>query len=165
MLVLKKLFVVLEDKIIKIYTDGSCNTESKVGGWALIILNNLENIVLQNLELETTHNRMELTAVIKAIEYIKNKIPNYNLIQIYTDSQYVAQIPKRADKIISKDFKTNKGKDIQNLDLIKRLMQLIESTKIEFIKVKAHQKSTNQPNYNREVDKLSRKIVRNYMNS
>ena len=146
--------------IIDIYTDGSCNPQYKIGGWAALIFNKDEKIVLQGNDTETTHNRMELTAVIKAIEYVLKKNHKFELIKIYTDSQYVERIPFRTEKLVSKDFITKGGNKLKNADLIKELIKLIDCTNIEFIKVKAHQKASDTPNYNREVDKLSRKIVR-----
>ena len=150
----------MNNKVIEVYTDGSCNPQYQIGGWAALIFINGEKVVLQGNATETTHNRMELTAVIKAIEYVLKEFSECKLIKIYTDSQYVERIPFRINKLKEKQFITKKGKSIQNIDLIKKLITLIETTKIEFIKVVAHQKSTIIPNYNREVDKLSRKIVR-----
>lgn len=150
----------MNKEIIEIYTDGSCNPQYQIGGWAAIIFVAGEKVILQDYAIETTHNRMELTAVIKSIEYVLKEFPENNIIKIFTDSQYVERIPARTKKLVSKDFITKKGKSIQNLDLIKKIIDLIDHTKIEFIKVKAHQKASETPNYNREVDKLSRKIVR-----
>ena len=150
----------MNKQIIEIYTDGSCNPQYKIGGWAALIFNNGKKVVLQGIATETTHNRMELTAVIKSIEYVLKKFPEFKSIKIYTDSQYVERIPFRTEKLISKDFITKRGKKIQNSDLIKKLIKLIYCTSIEFIKVKAHQKASEITNYNREVDKLSRKLVR-----
>jgi len=65
-------------------------------------------------------------------------------------------------RLRSNHFTTSRGNAIQNTDLIKKLYELIESINIEFVKVKAHQKKSVKVNYNREVDKLSRKIVRDY---
>jgi len=146
--------------IIEIYTDGSCNPQYQIGGWAAIIFGAGEKVVLHDHAIETTHNRMELTAVIKSIEYVLKEIPNYKSIKIFTDSQYVERIPARTERLVSKNFNTKKGKKIQNLDLIQKLIDLLNHPKIEFIKVKAHQKASETPNYNREVDKLSRRIVR-----
>ncbi|MCD4834899.1 MAG: ribonuclease HI [Bacteroidales bacterium] len=150
--------------IIDIYTDGSCNPQYKIGGWAAIIFINDKKIVLQDIATETTHNRMELKAVINAIEYVLKEIQEFKLIRIYTDSQYVERIPFRTEKLLSKDFITKGGNSLQNSDLIKKLIHLIDCANIEFIKVKAHQKVSETPNYNREVDKLSRKLVRQQIN-
>jgi len=151
----------LNNKTIVVYTDGSCHTQLKIGGWAALIFYNNEKIVLQGSDKNTTHNRMELLAVINSIKYIIKELSDFKNINIYTDSQYVERIPLRIKKFVSKDFKTKSGKEIQNIDLVKELIQLIDTTQIDFIKVKAHQKSTSLPNFNREVDMLSRKIVRN----
>ena len=148
---------------IKIYTDGSCNTQSKIGVWAAILFINNEIIKLYDVEENTTNNRMELTAVIKSIEYIQDNYPNYNSIELYTDSQYVEKLPSRAEQLIKNNFITKKGSLLQNTDLIKRFYELLKFTKIQIVKVKAHQKSTEEINYNREVDKLTRKILRNYL--
>lgn len=151
----------MKNQVIEIYTDGSCHTQQKLGGWAALIFINDKKIVLQGTATETTNNRMELSAVINAIEYVLKEIQKFKLIKIYTDSQYVERIPSRIEKLVSKNFKTKKGVQIQNIDLVKKLITLTEIAEIEFIKVKAHQKTSDVPNYNREVDKLSRKIVRN----
>ena len=150
----------MNNKVIEVYTDGSCNPQYQIGGWAALIFINDKKIVLQGIATETTHNRMELIAVIKSIEYVIKEIKEFELIKIYTDSQYVERIPFRIQKLVSNDFITKKGKSIQNIDLVKKLITLIETIEIELIKVKAHQKASDIPNYNREVDNLSRKLVR-----
>ena len=150
----------MNKQIIEIYTDGSCNPQYKIGAWASIIFIDLKKIILQGTEINTTHNRMELIAVINAIEYVKTNHFEIKQLKIFTDSQYVERIPLRTKKLISQNFKTKSGKSIQNPDLIQKLIKLLESSDIEFIKVKAHQKNSEIPNYNREVDKLCRSIVR-----
>ena len=145
---------------LEIYTDGSCNHTYKIGGWAALIFHNQQKVVLSSTETDTTHNRMELVAVIKSIEYVLIEFPEFKTLKIFTDSQYVEQIPIRASKLVSKDFITKSGNKIQNRDLLKKLIDLLEISDIEFIKVKAHQKQSELINYNREVDKLSRKLVR-----
>jgi len=150
----------LNSQLIEIYTDGSCNPKYRVGAWAALIFTNNHKHVLHGLEKETTHNRMEMLAVVNSIEYVMKEFPENKSIKIYTDSQYVVGIPTRAKKLISKRFTANSGNSIQNIDLVEKLIQLIESSNILLIKVKAHQKVSETVNYNREVDKLSRKIVR-----
>ena len=73
--------------MIKIYTDGSCIGNPGKGGWAAIIFKNNEKKILKGTKEITTNNQMELTATIKALEYISTK----DKIQIYTDSKYVKQ--------------------------------------------------------------------------
>lgn len=148
-------------KTIEIYTDGSCHTQKKIGGWVALIFVNNEKIVLQGVEKETTHNRMELLAIIESIEYCIKNIVDLHHLMIYTDSQYVERIPLRTEKFIKQNFKTKSGKEIQNIDLVKRLIDLLNLIYVDFVKVKAHQKASETVNYNREADKLSRKLVRN----
>ena len=150
----------MNKQIIEVYTDGSCSTQHKIGAWACIILSDDGNVTLHGHSNTTTHNRMELMAVIEAIKYVLNRHPNITRMKIYTDSQYVEQIPNRAPKLILNNYETKKGNTIQNVDLVKMLINILDTAQIEFIKVKAHQKSSELINYNREVDKLSRKLVR-----
>jgi ribonuclease HI len=147
---------------IQVYTDGSCNTKKRIGAWASIILVENEEIVLSGKEFDTTNNRMELLAVIKSVNYI---IKNYKFdkIEVFSDSQYVVNITNRKEKLTGNEFITKKGNVLNNSDLLKELILLQENYNIEFVKVKAHQKQVNITNYNIFVDKLSRKIVRNYL--
>lgn len=149
----------LQKNELHIYTDGSCHTQLKIGGWAAVLLIGDEKIILKGEEENTTHNRMELLAVIKAIAFADENFKNSSLV-IFTDSQYVERIPERKQKLKENNFLTKKGTSIQNIDLIKQLIYQIETHAITFVKVKAHQKQGATINYNREVDKLSRKIVR-----
>lgn len=157
-----------QNRII-IYTDGSCDTQHAVGAWAAILLVHGIKIVLHGEAENTTHNRMELMAVIEAIEYVDKQYPNADL-EIYTDSQYVVRLPIRMNKLSEKDFHTKKGTLLQNHDLVEHVIHLIVSHSIVFTKVKAHQKADreslpHQENYNREVDKLARHLVRQRVNS
>ncbi len=147
--------------VIEIYSDGSCHTQYKIGAWAAILLIGNSEIILKGEAQNTTHNRMELMAVIKAIEYADKNYKNTPLT-IYIDSQYVSRIPERKVKLKSNHYQTNKKIAIQNVDLVKKLIYQIETHSVEFIKVKAHQKfkKDEHVNYNSAADKLARQIVR-----
>jgi len=153
----------MDIKNIIAYTDGSCNTTYKFGAWAGIIFIDGEEVVINDSEKKTTNNRMELSAVINVFEYLVKNGFEKRAITIYTDSQYVEGIERRIPKFKLKNYKTKKGIPIKNEDLVKKLVYFIETINIKFIKVKAHQKETNTKNYNRFVDKLSRKLVREYV--
>ncbi len=148
---------------ILIYTDGSCHTQHKIGAWTAIILFSKNEILLKGVEIDTTHNRMELSAVIKALEYISYHHFEKQKILVITDSQYVVGIKNRKGKLEITNFKTQKGRSVQNVDLLKQLISLNETLDVEYVKIKAHQKKTNIRNYNRIVDKISRKLVREYV--
>jgi ribonuclease HI len=143
----------------EIFTDGSCHSQLKIGAWAAIIFIGDEKVTLTGTEDNTTHNRMEFLAVLKAIEYVNEKGPVEH-IRVFTDSQYVSRIPQRKERILANQFLTQKGTDIRNSDLVDKLINCIDLYNITFIKVKAHQKNDGTINYNREVDKLARKMVR-----
>lgn len=151
---------VVENNIIKIFTDGSCHTQIKTGAWAAIILRENKKEVLKGCYKNTTHNQMELLSVIKALEYVENKKIKYDKIEVFSDSQYVVDIIRRKDKLESSSFLTKAGKQIQNVELLKALINYINQLNIEFYKVIAHQKANENINYNREVDILVRKTLR-----
>lgn len=150
----------MSEQFAEIYTDGSCHTQKRIGAWVAIILTGTEKKVLSAIVQDTTHNRMELSAVIKGIEYIKNNYPAITTIKLFSDSQYVIGLRDREEKLTALDFSTKKGTGIQNADLVKELLALFSTVQIELIKIKAHQKKTGTVNYNIEADKLSRKMVR-----
>ncbi|MBL7934863.1 MAG: ribonuclease HI [Bacteroidia bacterium] len=144
----------------EIYTDGSCHTQQCVGAWAAVVLIDEQKIVLSGKENNTTHNRMEILAVINAIKYIQIHFKSVTKIKVVSDSQYVIGLVGRQSKFESSDFTTKAGNDIRNIDLVKELLKLISLFNLEFVKIKAHQKVTDIINYNIEVDKLSRQLVR-----
>ncbi len=147
----------MKNQTVKIYTDGSCHTQLLIGAWAAILFIDDKKIVLKGVENETTHNRMELSGVIKAIEYLNEKGFAENTIEIYSDSQYVVNLMTRKLKLKLNNFLTKKGTSIQNSDLVQKLIKQIEKHNIDFIKVKAHQKDGDK--INREVDVLVRNLV------
>jgi ribonuclease HI len=144
----------------EIYTDGSCHTQLCVGAWAAVLLVGEDKITLSGKEVDTTHNRMEILGVINAIKYILQHHKTIADVKIVSDSQYVIGLIGRQSKFEASDFATKAGKDIRNVDLVKELLHLVSMINVQFVKIKAHQKATETINYNIEVDKLSRQLVR-----
>ena len=134
---------------LEIYTDGACLGNPGPGGWAaLIIDNNQERILSGNNEM-TTNNRMELLAVIKALESINHHLE----ITIYTDSKYVINgITSWIKKWKTNDWKNSSKTPVKNIDLWKILDVSSQKKKIKWVWVKGH--SGN--NYNDKVDKIAR---------
>ena len=66
----------------------------------------------------------------------------------------------RKEKLVTTGFKTKKGTPVRNVDLLKQFFRYLENINVDFIKVKAHQRKTPEKNYNREVDKRVRQILR-----
>jgi len=132
-------------KKIEIYTDGSCIGNPGPGGWASLFLDSSQNKILKKISgknISTTNNRMEMTAVIKAIQYMqKNFIaPEKYKIIIHSDSSLIVQT-------INSGWKRK-----ANLDLWLELEEAKKNLDVEFRWVKGH--STNK--YNQECDRLAR---------
>ena len=139
--------------MIKIYTDGSCLKNPGNGGWAAIINNEGNILKISGNEKETTNNKMELMAPIKALQKIKKN----ELIEIYTDSKYVKSgITEWVHKWIKNNWKTSKKEDVKNKELWLELYELSKSFKIKWIWVKAH---AGNP-INEEVDLLAKKAAK-----
>lgn len=145
---------------ILIYTDGSCHTQQLIGAWAAIIFIGAEKFILSGTEENTTHNRMELTAIIEAFKFTAQQNLPESTITIITDSQYAVGLQGREQKFITGNFTTKNGNPISNEDLVKTFLLLLKKNIVTFEKIKAHLKQTDEPNYNIEVDKLSRNLVR-----
>ena len=154
-----------ESSIIEIYTDGSCHTQSKTGAWAAILLIDGREVFLDGIEKQSTHNKMELLAIIEAIQFLQNKAIPWDGLRIYTDSQYAVQLVEREDRLRKQQFLTKTGRPIRNMELVQNYLSTIASGDIQLIKVKAHQKKGVSINYNRKVDQRVRKIMRREVRS
>ena len=139
----------------KIYTDGACSGNPGPGGWAAIIIIN-EKIIneISGSEKNTTNNKMELLAPIKAIEKFKKK----SKISIFTDSTYVRDgITTWIKKWEKNGWKTASKKPVKNKELWKKLKSLSIKHSIEWIWVKGHA----QDKYNNLVDELAQGAIKN----
>jgi ribonuclease HI len=154
-----------ETKFITVYTDGSCDPAHRMGGWAAILCIENQQLVLKGKEPNTTHQRMELTAVLQVLEYLQHNHLLSSPVQIYADSHYVTNLQKRRVKLEGKNFLTKRNQPIRNIDLVRKFFNLIEKVDVEFIKVQAHQKVGSGENLNRDADKLARSEVRKHLRS
>ena len=138
--------------MIKIYTDGSCLKNPGNGGWAAIININDEIKKISGSVKDTTNNKMELMAPIKALQEIKEPQP----IEIYTDSQYVKLgITDWVNKWIKNNWLTSKKEPVKNKELWMQLYELNKSHEIKWIWVKAHAGNI----LNEEVDLLAKQAA------
>ena len=138
--------------MIKIYTDGSCLKNPGNGGWAAIININDEIKKISGSVKDTTNNKMELMAPIKALQEIKEKQP----IEIYTDSQYVRLgITDWVHKWMKNNWQTSKKEPVKNKELWIQLYELTNSFDIKWIWVKAHAGNL----LNEEVDLLAKQAA------
>ncbi len=122
-------------KIIKIYTDGACRGNPGPGGWGALILKDNEEIKLNGGQNDTTNNQMELTAVIKALDFFSESTE----IEIFTDSKYVLDgITEYIKKWKVNGWKTASKKPVKNSDLWKQLDVLNAQHSVRWNWVKGH---------------------------
>lgn len=135
---------------ILIYTDGSANNMIKKGGWAFVVADESETVLLErNGKLEsdtdeTTNNRMEMTAFIKALEYCQESGYKNYAIEFYTDSAYISNCFKDKWYINwrSNGWRTSNRQQVKNKDLWQDILRIYEllclDNTIEVLKVKGH---------------------------
>ena len=131
-------------KKIEIFTDGSCLGNPGKGGWCAILRYKQNQKILSGGEKDTTNNRMELTAVIKALEALKEPCE----IELYSDSTYVLKgLNEWLPNWIKKDFKK-----VKNVDLWKQYIKVSKPHKIHINWVKGHSGHTE----NEICDKIAK---------
>ena len=121
-----------------IYTDGACSPNPGIGGWGAVLISYQHNLrtEISGSEVDSTNNRMEMTAAIKALEALKKPC----IVEIYTDSSYV----KNAfEKNWLRDWQSNgwksKGKKaVANKDLWLQLLELSQKHEVSWHWVKGH---------------------------
>ena len=125
---------------IIIYTDGGCTGNPGPGGWAAVILYNEQEIRLSGGDLSTTNNKMELTAVIKALMHINEKSDLKNKsVEIYTDSQYVKNgLTQWIFNWIKNGWKTAAKKPVKNKEFWIALKEQADKLQIKWNWVKGH---------------------------
>jgi ribonuclease HI len=120
---------------VEIYTDGACKGNPGVGGWGVLLRYRDTTRELYGGEALTTNNRMELTAVIRALEALKRRC----VVRLHTDSQYVHQgITTWIHDWKKRGWRTADKKPVKNEDLWRRLDELAAGHEIEWIWVEAH---------------------------
>lgn len=135
-------------KTVSIYTDGACSGNPGPGGWAAILIYGEHEREISGGEAESTNNRMELMAVISALETLKEPCQ----VELYSDSKYVIDA---LDKGWAKGWKKNgwkrKGGPALNPDLWDRLLTLYEAHHVNLHWVKGHAENR----YNNRCDELA----------
>ena len=123
------------DKKVYIYTDGACRGNPGRGGWGALLHYNGSDKELYGGELETTNNRMEMTAAIEALSQLKRPCE----VVLTTDSQYVRKgITEWMDNWKKRDWKTSSKQPVKNADLWKMLDELNQKHSISWHWVKGH---------------------------
>jgi ribonuclease HI len=122
-------------KRVEIYTDGACRGNPGPGGWGATLEFGEHFRELSGAEADTTNNRMELTAVIRALEALKRRA----VVTVHTDSEYVRRgITEWLPNWKARDWKTADRKPVKNRDLWERLDELAVGHDIDWRWVKGH---------------------------
>jgi ribonuclease HI len=122
-------------EVVEVYTDGACKGNPGVGGWGVLLRYGVRTRELCGGEPHTTNNRMELTAVIRALEALRRQCH----VKLHTDSRYVQQgITAWIHDWKKHGWKTAAKKPVKNADLWRQLDTLAQRHEIEWLWVKGH---------------------------
>lgn len=129
-------------KKVTIYTDGACSGNPGPGGWGAILEYRGLEREISGFEAETTNNRMELKAAVKALEQLKEPCA----VTLYSDSAYLVNAFQQhwLEGWLRRGWVTSKKEPVLNRDLWERLLAAGEKHDITWVKVKGH--SDNEKN-------------------
>jgi ribonuclease HI len=137
---------------VVIYTDGACSGNPGPGGWGSVLMYNGHRREMSGGEAETTNNRMEMTAVIEALEALKRSCK----IVLNTDSTYVMKgMTEWLQQWKSRGWRTAGKQPVKNVDLWQRLDQAVSRHDIEWRWVRGH---SGVPE-NERADELARNAI------
>ncbi|WP_417782556.1 ribonuclease HI [Terasakiella pusilla] len=120
---------------VTIYTDGSCSGNPGPGGWGAVLLKDEQRREIRGGESDTTNNRMELMAAIRALEWLKRPYA----VTIYTDSAYVKNgITTWIAKWKKNGWRGSNRNSIKNIELWLRLDKLCSKYNVTWKWVKGH---------------------------
>ena len=134
-------------KEVTVYTDGACSGNPGPGGWAAVLRYGTAEKELSGGEKDTTNNRMELTAVIRALEALKEPCA----VTVYTDSQYISRAMTEGWLAKWKAAGFTKKGGLKNAELWRALDGLLQRHEVRFQWVKGH--ADNE--YNNRCDALA----------
>ena len=125
---------------IVIYCDGACSGnqfDKNVGGWGAVLKSGDNTRTFYGGERNTTNQRMELTACIKALVQVKARDRH---IDVYSDSAYLVNCfkDKWYERWVAKGWKNSKGQPVENRDLWEKLLDLLGKYDVTFHKVSGH---------------------------
>jgi len=137
---------------VEIYTDGACRGNPGPGGWGVLLISGNRRKTLHGGAQETTNNRMELTAVIEALNALQGK----QRVVLHSDSKYVLEgISRWIDGWKKRGWKTAAKKPVKNQDLWQALDRARERHVIDWKWVKGH---AGDPG-NEEADALANRGI------
>ncbi len=136
-------------KRVMLYTDGACSGNPGPGGWGAILIYKDVEKVLSGGEDGTTNNRMELTAVIRGLQALKESC----IVELYSDSKYVIDALQKGWAVSwrANGWKKADKKPALNTDLWEELLSLTEKHQLNYHWVKGHAENP----YNNRCDELA----------
>ncbi|HEY4447948.1 MAG TPA: ribonuclease HI [Steroidobacteraceae bacterium] len=138
--------------MIEIYTDGACRGNPGPGGWAALLRIGEHEREISGAEALTTNNRMELTAVIRALEALNRPVE----ARLYTDSEYVRRgVTEWLPAWKARGWRTAQRKPVKNQDLWQQLDERRLPHRIEWHWVPAHAGVSD----NERVDRLANEAI------
>jgi ribonuclease HI len=136
-----------QTKVI-VYTDGACDPNPGPGGWAALLLFGGHRKTMTGFEPRTTNNRMELQAIIEALQALNQPCQ----IRLHTDSEYVQKgVTQYLGRWKARGWLTADKQPVANRDLWEKLDTAMQRHRVEWLWVKGH---AGDP-HNEEVDRLS----------
>ena len=123
-------------KKVTIYTDGACSVNPGIGGWAAVLIYKSVKKEISGAELETTNNRMEITAAINALKSLKEPCE----VDLYTDSAYLCDTYSKSwiFNWLRNDWKKSDKKPVENKDLWEQMLAQTRTHKVTWHHVKGH---------------------------
>ena len=124
-----------DDDTVEIWTDGGCKPNPGAGGWGAILCFKGTQKELSGAEMETTNNRMELTAAAAALETLKRPCK----VTLHTDSEYLKNgITRWMTGWVRKNWRSASGDPVKNMDLWQRILDAAKAHEIEWKWVRSH---------------------------
>lgn len=143
----------VKQNIVEIFTDGACSGNPGQGGYGAILKYGREIKEISGYEKETTNNRMEMMAVIKALELLKRPCA----VRVFTDSNYVVKgMTEWVSGWIEKNWLNSRKRPVSNKDLWERLLKLSQLHQIEWKWIRGHH---GHPE-NERCDQLARNAIK-----
>jgi ribonuclease HI len=138
--------------VVEIWTDGACRGNPGPGGWAAVLIAGSTEKVLKGAAAQTTNNRMELTAAIRAFEALHRRCR----VRLHTDSEYVKRgVTEWLPVWKQRGWKTAARKPVKNEDLWRELDELTQRHEIEWHWVRGHAGIAG----NERVDRLANEAI------
>lgn len=142
-------------KKVTLYTDGACSGNPGVGGWGAVLIYKEVEKRMSGAEASTTNNRMELLAIIRGLEALNCPCE----VTVYSDSAYAVNSFNMGwvYEWEKNGWQKADNKPVLNVDLWQRLLSLLKTHAVTFVKVKGH--ADNE--YNNICDKLAVEAAKN----